>query len=189
MAGVKGKSGRKAKTVLTRQVNQIISDTAPHAVQYLEKVVKGEVKRPSLVRIEVCKFIVNHTIGTPRQKIQVSGIPGQMTQAEATKSAEEARESAVKEAEEVARQEGFTETALKSALGQTSSDSKVLSSKQYCLACLYSLTSKPSKLSSAASLVSVEAVVSIRVVRRLNFAKQLEWLSSVSIRAPPTITS
>lgn len=103
MAGVKGKSGRKAKTVLTRQTNQIITDTAPHAAQYLEKVVKGEVKRPSLARIGACEFVINQAIGTPRQKIQVSGIPGQMSQADLTKSAQAARASALKEAEEVAR--------------------------------------------------------------------------------------
>ena len=89
MPGVAGKSGRKAKTVLTRQTNQIIEDTAPHAAQYLMKVVKGEVKRPSLARIEVCKFVINHAIGSPRQKIEHSG-EIQTSLSDLARSAEEA---------------------------------------------------------------------------------------------------
>lgn len=80
-------------------------------------------------------------------------------------------------------------TRLTIALNQNSSDGKVLSRRQYCPACLYSLTSKLFKLNSAASLASVEAVVKIRFIHHLNFTKQFEWFSSAPLRAPPVVTS
>ena len=99
MAGVKGKSGRKAKTVLTRTAAQIIMDAAPYAAQYLMKVVKGEVKRPSLMRVEACKFIINHVLGTPRQKVEMKHTGAPITYQELVQSAEKV----IKEAEEVAK--------------------------------------------------------------------------------------
>ena len=59
----------------------------------------------------------------------------------------------------------------------------------YCLACLYSLTSKAFKFCSNASLYSIQAVVRTQILPQLDFTKQFEWLSSVSLRAPPSITS
>jgi hypothetical protein len=80
-------------------------------------------------------------------------------------------------------------TRLTIALNQNSSDGKVLSRRQYCLACLYSLTSKFLKLNSAASLASVEGVVKIRFIHHPNFVRQFEWFSSAPLRAPPILTS
>jgi hypothetical protein len=80
-------------------------------------------------------------------------------------------------------------TLLNIELNHKSSNSKVLSYSKYCLACLYSLTSKLFKLNSATSLVSVEAVVKVRFICHLNFIKQFEWFSSAPLRAPPIVTS
>jgi len=81
------------------------------------------------------------------------------------------------------------ETPLKIGINQHNSNDKLLSCKQDCQACLYSLTSKPSKLCSAASLVSVETVVKVRFIYHSNFTKQFEWFSSAPLRAPPIVTS
>lgn len=86
-------------------------------------------------------------------------------------------------------EESCARTRHKIALNQNSSDDKVFSYGQFCLACLYSLTSKLFKLNSATSLVSVEAVVKVRFIYHFNFTKQFEWLSSIPLRAPPIITS
>ena len=47
-----------------------LSAAANDASQYLRKVSAGNVDRPSASRIDVCKFIINHTLGTPRQKVE-----------------------------------------------------------------------------------------------------------------------
>ena len=75
MAGVKGRSGRKPKTVQRATTQRIITDTSPHAAQYLRQVIEGKVK-PSALRIEVCKFIITHDLGRPRQKVNVGGAVG-----------------------------------------------------------------------------------------------------------------
>jgi len=86
-------------------------------------------------------------------------------------------------------EESYARTRIEIELNQNSSNSIVLSYRQYCPACLYSLTSKLYKLNSTASMVSVEAVVKIRLIYHLNFTKQFEWLSSAPLRAPPIVMS
>ena len=81
------------------------------------------------------------------------------------------------------------ETPLKTGVDQHNSNDKLLSCKRYCQACLFSLTSKPSKLCSTASLVSIEAIVKNRVISCLYLAKQFDLISSAPLRAPPIITS
>lgn len=113
MAGVKGKSGRKKKSVLTRQANQVIMDSAPLAAEYLMKVSRGVIKRPNLMRVEVCKFVINHAVGTPRQKVEMKHTGSPLTYQQLADSAEEIIKKAaeegkdlpevLKEAEEVAR--------------------------------------------------------------------------------------
>ena len=58
-----------------------------------------------------------------------------------------------------------------------------------CPACLYSLTSKAFKFCSNTSLYSIQTVVRTQTLPQLDFTKQLEWLSSISLRAPPSIIS
>jgi hypothetical protein len=86
-------------------------------------------------------------------------------------------------------EESCAGTRPKIALNQNSADGKVSSRRQYCSACLYSLTSKLFRLNSAVFMASVDAVVETRVILHLNFTKQLEWFSSAPLRAPPILTS
>ncbi len=86
-------------------------------------------------------------------------------------------------------EESCAGTRIEIELNQNSSNSNVLSYRQYCPACLYLLTSKLFKLNSTASMVPVEAVVKIRLIYHLNFTKQFEWLSSAPLRAPPIVIS
>ena len=81
------------------------------------------------------------------------------------------------------------EARLKFELNQNNPNGKIFSDRQYCTACLYSLTSKLYKLNPPTPLVSVEAVVKVQFIYHLNFTKQFEWLSSAPLRAPPIVTS
>lgn len=72
---------------------------------------------------------------------------------------------------------------------QSSSDSKVLSYRESCPACIYSLTSKLYKLNQSIPHALGEDVVRVRFIYHLYFIKQFEWLSSVPLRAPPIVTS
>ena len=60
------KSLKHYRSLTTYQLSAASSD----ASGYLRRVSAGNVDRPSAARIDVCKFIINHTIGTPRQKIE-----------------------------------------------------------------------------------------------------------------------
>lgn len=68
-------------------------------------------------------------------------------------------------------------------------DNKDQSPNTYCAACLYSNISKSFKANSTISLVSIETSARVQILPQLNFTKQLECLSSISLRAPPSITS
>jgi len=60
---------------------------------------------------------------------------------------------------------------------------------QSCLACLYSLLCKSSEINQKVSSLAIEAPSVIEVLPHLNFIKKPEYLSSVSLRAPPDIIS
>jgi len=59
----------------------------------------------------------------------------------------------------------------------------------YCCACLYSITSKTFKLRSNVPLLSAEVVAETQKLPKPNPLKQVEWLCSISLRAPPITTS
>jgi len=86
-------------------------------------------------------------------------------------------------------EESCAGTRIEIEFNQNSSNSNVLSYRQYCPACLYLLTSKLFRLNPAAPLILVEAVVRVRFIYHLNFTKQFEWLSSAPLRAPPIVIS
>jgi len=75
------------------------------------------------------------------------------------------------------------------AFNQNGLTEKDKSHNLHCPACLYSLTSKAFKLYSNASLYPIQTVVRTQILPQLDFTKQLEWFSSISLRAPPSITS
>jgi len=59
----------------------------------------------------------------------------------------------------------------------------------YCLACLYSLTSRAFKFHPNTPLYLTQTVVGTQLLPQLSFTKQIEWFCSVPPRAPPSITS
>ena len=75
------------------------------------------------------------------------------------------------------------------AFNQNNLSEKADSHNLYCPACLYSLTCKAFRVCSNGSLYSIQTVVRTQILPQLDFTKQLEWLSSISLRAPPSITS
>ena len=87
------------------------------------------------------------------------------------------------------RHEDCNLTELRLVSSQSNCDNKNQPHSTYCSACLYSLTSKAFKFYSNASLYPIQTVVRTQILPQLDFIKQLEWLSLVSLRAPPGITS
>jgi hypothetical protein len=78
---------------------------------------------------------------------------------------------------------------IKTALGEISSERTLQTNSQYCAACLYSLLTKSHGPSPKILSVTIDASSSIKILLQLDFIKQSEYLSSVSLRAPPSIIS
>ena len=72
---------------------------------------------------------------------------------------------------------------------QNTSATENNSNDLYCLACLYSLTSKAFKLYSNTSVCLAQVIFHTQFISQLSFTKQLECLTSVSLRAPPMTIS
>jgi len=77
----------------------------------------------------------------------------------------------------------------KTVLCEISSTDIICTDSQYCAACLYSLLAKSSEISQKISPVAIEAPSIIQILPQSNFIKQSEYLSSVSLRAPPDFIS
>jgi len=70
MAGVKGRSGRKPKSYHRQQTEMIIAEGSPKAIRYLMDIAEGKTK-PVFLRMEACKYIVNHDIGLPKARAEI----------------------------------------------------------------------------------------------------------------------
>jgi len=46
------------------------------AARYLRGVIDGTIKKPSWSKIDVCKYILDHELGKPRIKAEISGAGG-----------------------------------------------------------------------------------------------------------------
>lgn len=77
----------------------------------------------------------------------------------------------------------------KTVLCEIGSPSTTCTDSQYCPACLYSLLAKSSEISQKVLPIVIEVVSISQILPQLNFTKQSEYLSSVSLRAPPCIIS
>ena len=75
MSGVAGRSGRKPKSMQRATTSRIITDASPTAALYLKMVSLGKVKRPSPIRVEVCRYIVDQDIGRATQRIEHKAPP------------------------------------------------------------------------------------------------------------------
>ena len=69
MAGNKN-SGRKPKTTNRTQTEQILAEGAPGAARYMVKVADGQ-EQADPKTADACKFIIEHTVGKPGQKVEV----------------------------------------------------------------------------------------------------------------------
>ena len=67
--------GRKKQTQLHTETIQVLHETAPRATKYLKDVSDGK-ENPNRERIDVCKYIINQTIGTPTNKTEFTGADG-----------------------------------------------------------------------------------------------------------------
>jgi len=75
------------------------------------------------------------------------------------------------------------------ALKQKHCEPKALSHQDLCMACLYSIISKSTQINTGTALVNIEVSTSSQTLPLSRVVKRSEYLSSVSLRAPPTITS
>jgi hypothetical protein len=76
IAELRASSGHKTKAELAGDTIQVLRASAPHAAKYLRDVILKRVKQPSWPRIDVCKFVIEHEIGKPRQKTELTGAGG-----------------------------------------------------------------------------------------------------------------
>ena len=92
MAGKKGRSGRKPKSLNRSNAIGILAETSPHAAGYLRTVAKGELgtyekvtmkksgdviteilpMSADPVRVDTCKYVINQDLGMPRQRQEVT---------------------------------------------------------------------------------------------------------------------
>lgn len=75
------------------------------------------------------------------------------------------------------------------ALKQNNCAPKALFNQDLCTACLYSIASKSTQINTKRTLVNIEVSTSSQILPLSRVVKRSEHLSSVSLRAPPTITS
>ena len=71
MAGKKGKSGRKPKSLETAHTNLSIGEAGSDAAEYIKKIVKGEEGiKVDPVRLDSCWKVIYQLLGKPPQRIQ-----------------------------------------------------------------------------------------------------------------------
>lgn len=75
------------------------------------------------------------------------------------------------------------------ALQQNNCAPKALSNQDLCMACLYSIVSKSTQINTGAALVNIEVSTSSQILPLSRVVKQSARFFSISLRAPPTITS
>ncbi len=79
--------------------------------------------------------------------------------------------------------------ANRTALYEVSSNIASCPDDKYCAACHHSFLTKSIQPSQTVLPVTIEALCRIEILPQLNFFKQLEYLSSISLRAPPITIS
>ena len=68
--------GRRTKLEELKDARTILSGAAPHAAAYLRDIILRKVKRPSNARIECARYIIDHEIGKPPQRHEITGAGG-----------------------------------------------------------------------------------------------------------------
>ena len=75
------------------------------------------------------------------------------------------------------------------AAKQNQRGSKTLSHQDLCIACLYSTIFKYTQVNTKTTFIAIEVSSPFQISPLSRIAKRREWLFSVSLRAPPIITS
>lgn len=68
-------AGRKPKTFQRETTMKMLTDTSPRAARYLREVV-DRVATPNWAIIDVCKYVINQDLGSPRQRHEHTGADG-----------------------------------------------------------------------------------------------------------------
>lgn len=69
-------SGDRTQLEKVKDTIAILRGAAPDAASYLRDIITGKVKRPSWIKFKVCEFIIEHEIGKPPQRHELSGAGG-----------------------------------------------------------------------------------------------------------------
>jgi hypothetical protein len=67
---------RRTKLEELKDTREIMRGAAPRAAAYIRDVVTTKVKRPSYIRVECAKYIVDHQIGKAPQRHELTGVDG-----------------------------------------------------------------------------------------------------------------
>ncbi len=68
-------SGRKPKSQNKAETERILVEGSIPGAQYLRSVADGTEKKPRALRVQVCQYLVDQTVGkaTQKQEVQLSG--------------------------------------------------------------------------------------------------------------------
>lgn len=69
-------ASNKSKAELMQDSMSVLRASAPYAAKYLRDVVRKSVSKPSWARIHVCEFILEHILGKPPQRHEITGAGG-----------------------------------------------------------------------------------------------------------------
>lgn len=85
--------------------------------------------------------------------------------------------------------EPHTGPLLEVGLNQDDCTARTLVCNNPCTACLYSITSKFTQVNGGKALISTKVFTPFRPLPASPVIKQPNWLSSISLRAPPLLPS
>ncbi len=69
MPGIKGKSGRKSKSMNGHNAELILCEGAPQAARYVVDVAHGAIPNPNKIRVMTALEVIAHAIGRPKIKV------------------------------------------------------------------------------------------------------------------------
>jgi len=72
---IQAKRGRKPKTFQRATTIRQLIDASPVAARYLRAVL-DKTEQPNWAIIDVCKYVINQDLGTPRQRMEHTGADG-----------------------------------------------------------------------------------------------------------------
>ncbi len=80
-------------------------------------------------------------------------------------------------------------TELQSGSAQDKYEPEILSGSGSCMACQYSIASKSTEVHAGGVLISTKVFACFQTLPARGLVKQVEWFTSIFLRAPPNINS